>query len=383
MSPRAAPGELAAGAVEWDSVVSRAETERLGAVLYSAIRTCQAPAPARDRLRAAWVASTRQHLLGVEQLRATLTALTSAGVPVIPLKGPALAELLYAEPGLRAFTDLDILVCRDDVPTALTVLAALGYRHLGHGRPIEHEVRAAAGACFVRDAPAGGLPVDLHWELVTPPGVMCRPPIPAAEIWARAAPVPEWGPLAYRLQIEDLLLYLALHLAFHHPLGGLRWRLDLALLLRRYGAALDWAAITERSRRWRVRTALAFALGSALASLGSDAALPLPSALRPGPVRRAAMGWLARREPETHGRLDHVAGLLAMDRLRDTASTVVTSAFPPVGWVRSRYGPHGVIRCYVAHYARAARICARALRAGLTRPPGAGRERLHDRGHRG
>ncbi len=377
------PGTLAAltaNPLDWDSVLCRAEDERLAPVLFSVLQALPVPAPIRDRLRPAWVAATRQHLLGTQQLRATLDALGNAGVAAIPLKGPALAEHLYGQPGLRPFTDLDILVRRGDVSAALGVLASLGYRHLGDGRPLEHELAEAAGACFVHEGPEPGLPVDLHWELLAPPGVMRRSPIPVAEVWERAVPAGEWGPLVYRLQVEDLLLYLALHLTFHHPLGGLRWHLDIALLLRRFGPTLDWAAVAERAGRWRVRTALAFGLSSVRAGLGAEAVPPLPDPLRPGPVRGAMMDWLARREPEPDGRLDYVAGLLATDRLRDVAGTVVASAFPPVAWLRARYGARGAIRSYVTHYTRAARICVRALHAGVTRPRGAGSDRL--RGHR-
>jgi hypothetical protein len=307
--------------------------------------------------------AVRRYLAGAGTLRALLGALARAGVPALPLKGPVLAEMLYDAPEERPFTDLDLLVRRADVPAALGVLDALGYRHLPGGRPLEHERAHAAGAVFVRDDDPASVPVDLHWELVAPPGVVRRFPVPVEEVWARSLPAGEWGPLARRLATEDLLLYLALHLALHHPLEGGRWRRDIVRLLDRFGTALDWSAVAERAGRWGVRTAVALALARVRAEPGGEA-LTVPLALRPGRLGAALIERLARR-PQAEGRLDHVAALLAADRLPSLARALVASLVPPPVWVRSRYGTPGSGRGYLRHLGR----LAAAARAALAGPP--------------
>lgn len=301
----------------------------------------------------------RRHLLGSASLRAVLAALARAGVPALLLKGPVLAEALYDPPEERPFTDLDLLVRRADVPTALGVLAALGYRHRPGGRPLAHELAHAAAAVFVREDDPASVPVDLHWELVSPAGVVRRFPVPVEEVWARSVPAPEWGPLARRLSPEDLLLYLALHLALHHPLGGGRWRQDIVRLLDRFGAVLDWAAVGERAERWGVRAAVAFALARVRIEPGGEA-LSVPPALRPGRFRAALIERLARR-PAGEGRLDHVAALLVAESLPALAAAVVASALPPPAWVRARYGTPDAARGYVKHLGRLASSVRRAL----------------------
>lgn len=301
----------------------------------------------------------RRHLLGSASLRAVLAALARAGVPALPLKGPVLAEALYDPPEERPFTDLDLLVRRADVPAALGVLAALGYRHLPGGRPLAHERAHAAAAVFVREDDPSSVPVDLHWELVAPAGVVRRFPVPVEEVWARSVPAPEWGPLARRLSREDLLLYLALHLALHHPLGGGRWRQDIVRLLHRFGAVLDWAAVGERAERWGVRAAVAFALARVGAGPGARNP-PVPPALRPGRLRAALIERLARR-PAGEGRLDHVAALLVAESLPALAATVIAGALPPPAWVRARYGAPDAARGYAKHLGRLASSVRRAL----------------------
>lgn len=307
----------------------------------------------------------RRHLLGSASLRAVLASLAQAGVPALPLKGPVLAEALYDPPEERPFTDLDLLVRRADVPAALGVLAALGYRHLPGGRPLEHEVGHAAGAVFVREDDPVSVPIDLHWELVAPAGVVRRFPVPIEEVWARSVPAPEWGPLARRLSPEDLLLYLALHLALHHPLGGGRWRQDILQLLHRFGAVLDWAAVGERAERWGVRAAVAFALARVGTGSGGRGTWPVPPELRPGRLRAALIERLARR-PAGEGRLDHVAALLVAESLPALAVTVAANLVPPPSWVRTRYTTPRAARGYLKHLGRLVSSARRALARGAS-----------------
>lgn len=62
-----------------------------------------------------------------ETLKNVLAAFHRAQLPVIPLKGPALAERLYGDPALRAYGDLDLLVRSCDLAQAEALLTGLGF----------------------------------------------------------------------------------------------------------------------------------------------------------------------------------------------------------------------------------------------------------------
>ena len=119
------PRELEARPLDWELVLERAEAERLAPLLFALSDGLPVPAPVRDRLRVAWVSARRSYLLGARQLSELLAAFVGGRVPVMPLKGPALAATLYRDPGLRPFTDLDLLVRSADLPRALRVLSGL------------------------------------------------------------------------------------------------------------------------------------------------------------------------------------------------------------------------------------------------------------------
>jgi hypothetical protein len=271
-------------------------------------------------------------------------------VPAIPLKGPRLAERLYRDPALRPFTDLDLLVRRADVGRAVAALTARGYRHLAHERTLDYELRHANAACFV---PAGRAtwPVDLHWDLIGWSAGTGPRTLDADGVWDRAEPAARGGPATRVLAPDDLLLYLALHLAVHHPLDGLVWRLDLALLLRAHGAGLDWAGAVARARASDAASPLYFALASVQATLGAAAPPDALAALRPRGPRGAWLERLSRRR-DARGRLDHLVEVALMDRGTDRLRALAAGVAPTPAWVRSRYATGSALRGYRAHYGR-------------------------------
>jgi hypothetical protein len=90
-----------------------------------------APEAADDVLRArvdVAVREARWRALALEMtLRRIVGALAEAGVPALPLKGTTLADRVHGDTGLRPTTDVDVLVHRAQVTTAVDALIALGY----------------------------------------------------------------------------------------------------------------------------------------------------------------------------------------------------------------------------------------------------------------
>jgi hypothetical protein len=355
---------LTSGLLDWGWILRRAENERLGALLHVVLSPLGIPAPIKNRLRSAWVSGRRQYLLGSQQLTRVLAVFGQEGAPVIPLRGPALADLLYRDPGLRPFTDLDLLVREADVPRALSLLSGLGYRHMEAGLSLTHELTWRHAASFVAEAPEE-IPIDLHWGMVDYPGVVPAAAIPPQDLWDWAARVE--GPYGVRWELcpEDLLIYLALHLAVHHALSGLIWQIDLALLIHRYADTLDWNTVIERAGRWRIRGPVFFALREVRDHLQAAVPAWVLDRLRPGGLRATLFDWLCQRGQGDRERLDYLVPLLVMDRGADMLRALTSAAVPPASWLRCRYGKASVLGAYMAHCARIGRVCARTARAGI------------------
>ena len=341
-----------APSLDWDAATATAEAERLGAWLYSLGRERLVPAARLRSLRPAWVAFQRQHLAAVHELGALLDALADAGVAVIPLKGPVLAQTLYRDPASRPFTDLDLLVRPEQARAAIERLTDLGYRHLAHERSLAYEVAHAGAACFVpTTATPHHLPVDLHWSLVSFSGGFVPRGMRDPAIWARAQTVERFGRPMLQLAPDDLLLYLALHLAVHHPLSGLRWRFELAVCLARCAGTVAWSTLVARARDWGVAGAVYFALAAATSSLGVTAPSEAMAAMRPRGVRGRILERLAptlRERPS----LDYLVNLLSLDRAADRRQLVRRGLAPSASWVRARYACESALRGWRTHYGR-------------------------------
>ena len=274
-----------------DRFVALARDPGLAPLAYRGLRGLEAPLPAAavEALRVEAHRSAASSLLLVRRLREVLAALEAAGVPALAYKGPAQAALAYGDPGLRPFTDLDLLVREPDLEAAAAALEAEGYRPLVPSARARRLHRVGHHDLALV-APDGTL-VELHWDVLSP---YTGWTIPSAPLWDRASGVRLGGAEIPTLSAEDHALVVCAHSAKHHW-ERLEWLTSLAGLLRAPG--VDPAGVLARSRETGTeRTVL---LGAALAAALLEA--PLPAPLRRGldatpsvaPLVEAVRRWLA------------------------------------------------------------------------------------------
>ena len=151
-------------------------------------------------------------------------ALAEAGIPVICLKGAALARWLYPKPEQRARVDLDLFVAPESVVSAEEVLTTNGYRP----QPETASVTQRAWA----DTETGRGVIDLHWHLSDQPAL--RSGFEFDRLWQSAVPLDaRFSDLRRLDRVESLL-----HAVAHYYGGDPRhpkldaWLLDMLLLAR-------------------------------------------------------------------------------------------------------------------------------------------------------
>ena len=86
------------------------------------------PETVLEELRALHEDHVSRSLYLTGQLLKIVKRFESKGIPVLPYKGPALADLLYGHPALRHFSDLDLLIRKEDIGRSLELLEAMGFR---------------------------------------------------------------------------------------------------------------------------------------------------------------------------------------------------------------------------------------------------------------
>ena len=223
-------------------------------------------------------------MLRLRQTAQAVAALQSAGIEPVLLKGYALAALLYDDPIFRPSTDIDLLVRRSEIDAACSALERIG------GRLPSREA-AAVQLATSYDLPvmlpsAGGKAglLELHWDLA-PRGLFSLD----LDTWrARSSEFTLEGLTARRFSPEDMLLHLALHMRKHRYVG-LRWLCDVAELVRRHTAALDWPYVLSTARTAGLRVLLYTSLQLAERLLQAPVDAGVLRALEPSALRRSLL----------------------------------------------------------------------------------------------
>jgi Uncharacterised nucleotidyltransferase len=208
-----------------------------------------------------------------------------ADIPVLFIKGAALAVLAFGNLGLRSGQDIDLLVTYETLPMATTFLLRAGYRRFDPPPDISDvqlrmvmPLRKDFG--FVHQAT--GLQIELHWRLFLNPHAMAEASIMAA---SRLVPLP--GAAGLRtMGDEDLFAYLCMHGALHWW-NRLKWLADINALLAT--APEDGVERLMRAAEFRgAGRAAAQALLLCRRLLGTS----LPDRLMASFAKSATMRWL-------------------------------------------------------------------------------------------
>ncbi|MBN2448824.1 MAG: nucleotidyltransferase family protein [Lentisphaeria bacterium] len=302
---------------QWESLVGLAERHGVAAWLYWQTRGGDLPSGLAEALRQSYRREAVHSLLREHHTGQILSALRTAGIPVLVLKGTCLAAAVYPDPALRPMVDVDLLLRRDDLASAVESLAALGYR-APYRFDIADECREHHHLPQLRLP--GGLAVELHWTIVRPGGSATLDQGGLDGLWGRARAVVVVGVPVRMLAPEDLLLHCCLHYAWQHRCNGtLRELADVAEVQRRYAAELDWPEIQGRAFEWKVAPAVYLALRLTAEWFGTTPPAGVLEGLRPLHGTDEAIAWAAAKldTPISHAVNSSIGVFASRPRWRD------------------------------------------------------------------
>jgi hypothetical protein len=286
---------------------------------------------------------------------AALEALDSAGVDALLLKGPVLDRRLYTQGESRAYLDVDLLVPPWDLASARMALTELGYTTFDEVSDIDDVGGVQHGEVWAgRGARGFGVWIDLHWRLS---GCKAAGEVVWNALAGGRGSIELRGRQVPVLGDDGLALHLALHAA-QHGLGDKKPIEDL-----RRGIELWTLEVWRSAARLAetVRGVPAFAVGLRLVPRGAELASRL--GLPPTPE----LEWeIMHREARPRGTF-HLEAFANARGLRERASVLRRSVFPPREWIESQF-PWAVrsrpllLAAYARHIIRTPVWAARAAR---------------------
>lgn len=253
------------------------------------------------------------------ELLAILAALRAHDIPVLVLKGVPLALRLYGRVGARAMVDNDLLVRPEDVPTAVEILAQLGYEDFD-SRPLatsqafsfQHPMQRAHSTM-------GKAFVEVHWSAFTPELF----DVPIQLQWSRTEVV--------RVETEDVRVFdpamTVVHLGAHlvqHYLTEWRIMADLKAAWECWGDTIDPEDFRSLAMMTSTRDVLAWALKTLEFELPSGLETPRTTLF----IRVVRPEWLCRGSY-----LDEYAAMAAsavMVSPREFPRWLLRNALPPL-----------------------------------------------------
>lgn len=350
----------------WQAIIREADRHGVAPLLYRWLndsgRAAALPPSALDALKARVFRLAARNLVLAQELASILRGLEAGQVARAPVRGLALAELLYGEITARPMGDVDLLVRKDDLQAVTEILLGLGFqaidRRPGFAKAYSNTLE------FAKDR-HGWVIVEPHWTLAYPP---FTDRIDMDAVWERCVRGRVLGMETWLLSREDLVLHLCLHLIHRGESAPLLWLYELDRLIRQADGELDWSLIVHIAKE----TGQALLLTEALEGVKSRFETPVPAMVfsQAGGCANNRVVHLLAGNSHADGR-ESLALFFAIKGLRAKMRYMSALLFPSSEFMRLNYGLSSRSRlgfCYLGRIAYFVRegfkgvLCLLALR---------------------
>ena len=311
------------------------------------------PREIRDRLTQAARTEALTELIRRRELERVLTALDTAKVSPLLMKGTALAYLSYAQPWLRPRCDTDALIKQDDADTTFRVMRDLGYQAAGALGNL-----VMAQRTFVKSERSGlRHAYDFHTR-VTNRATFAHLLV-FEEAMSRAVPVRSLEANARALGPIDALLLACVHRVAHHrDSNKFIWLYDIHLLAEGMSAR-EFDILSVLATRKGVRAVCGRGLALAQRWFGTKVPDGTMETLAGGDRPEATAVYLDRSKTRAELLL---ADLRALGSWSCRWRLVRQHMVPPVDYMRERYSTRTSIVLLALYVLRLVRGVSKWLR---------------------
>ena len=269
---------------DWELFSQMADREGVAPLMYWKLKESPVKIPPStfNLLRSTYYQTLAQNTLMYQELERILKALDEAGIPVIVLKGAALAATVYEDIGLRPMGDLDLLVPQELFNLAVKIMYKIGYYKKDSPELAPWLARVTRHEVALQGGPKKNIVVEIHWNLVAGNYDWRSPPLDW--FWEQTKPFeflftkpfrdgssPHKGVYCnsdnnnfngFGLTLTATLLFLTAHLILQHGQREDRvlWFYDLYILIRKADKSMDWGLLISQAEEYEWTLSLQTAL---------------------------------------------------------------------------------------------------------------------------
>ena len=237
------------------AVLEAATAHRVSALVANCIRDGAGatwPQTLRDEFERRAANIAMREAIRSAQLQHILQSFANQGLPVLVLKGGALAFTHYAEPSLRERDDTDLLVQETHAEQAELLLAELGFKRMASP---DGRLGVTQAVYTLIDGRGVSHSIDLHWRVSNRPRFWQA--FTFDTLWKDARPIADLLPpqpaqqcaTPVALGTVDALLFACVHRMGHHAHEcRLSWVIDIDRLARGL-TTTQWAECERKARK--------------------------------------------------------------------------------------------------------------------------------------
>lgn len=233
--------------IDWSYLIRTASEHGIMPLLYwSLSQTCAEAIPetALTQLKESFCTNVAHNLAWTSELLQILDLLTEHNIPAVPFKGPALAVLGYGNLALRQFSDLDLLIHKQDAIKLKNLLLVHGYQQVS-GPPLTpaQELMYLRAACEYRFlSPDGKVALEPHWSFAkTKYGIS----LDFEPLWHRLTEMSLAGTQVSTFSPEDSLLIVCIN-GTKDQWSSLKNICDVAAIIYRH-PQFNWHLLIEQA----------------------------------------------------------------------------------------------------------------------------------------
>ncbi|MFH1678954.1 MAG: nucleotidyltransferase family protein, partial [Candidatus Omnitrophota bacterium] len=236
---------------DWQLFIQRAFEEGVSGLIYYNLSNAGfkflLPQWVHEKFKQDYIHNLGRNIFINTQLRDIFLGFKKKQIPLLLLRGIDFLNRVYPSAGIRAMSDVDLLIHSEHQAGVKELLSGLGY-----------DYTPGYAFFFYKD----NLFIDLHldvigfWRIKTCPFAIN---IKNSRVWEQAESLSDLSPDIRVLSLYDSILACCLHLQTH-SFGRLMWFVDVAVLIRNAGDSFDWQVLLERAREFNFQRPVYFVM---------------------------------------------------------------------------------------------------------------------------
>jgi hypothetical protein len=219
---------------EWEMLIQRAKAQNVAPLLYYRLANSNLindiPKNISLQLHKTYLGTLSVNIRLYKELAKILKLLQDEGIPVITLKGIALAEIIYQNIALRPMSDIDLVIKSDDLNKINQIMLNSGWENQSYLNRIGFDEQHFKHIAYSK----GNSTIEVHPKIYE---------LPLLDPWMKAVRTEIAKTDTFILGTEDFLMHLCLHLEDHYRTGmtsNLIWYLDIVEFLKFHQNDIDW-----------------------------------------------------------------------------------------------------------------------------------------------